>query len=325
MKRVYNNVVEAIGWTPIVKLSKFSAGTPHTFWAKMEFMNPGGSVKDRIGLFMIEEAERKGKLKPGGTIIEATSGNTGLGLAMVAAAKGYRCILVMNEKVSEEKRAILRAYGAEVIITPSNVSSSDPNSYMSVAKKMLQEMPDAFGADQFYNEDNPVAHYRTTGPEIWEQMGDKLDALVCGSGTGGTFSGTGKYLKEKNPKIQLVLADPVGSILRDLQQNGKITQDPQPYKVEGVGGDFQPGNAHLQILDTAISVPDKESFAVTRRLVAEEGICVGPSSGMALAAAMAYGKTLSKPSNILVIFPDSGRAYLSKTFNDDWMREAGLL
>lgn len=325
MKRVYDNVVEAIGWTPIVRLPRYSEGTGHTFWAKLEFMNPGGSVKDRIGVAIIEEAEKRGDLKPGGVIVEATSGNTGLGLAMVAASKGYKCIFVMPDKVSEEKRAILRAYGAQVVITVSGVDPSDPRSYVSTAQRLLKETPNSFHANQFNNNDNPEAHYRSTGPEIWEQMGDKVDVLVGGAGTGGTMAGTGRFLKEKNPKILNILADPIGSILNDLYYHGRIIEGAKPYKVEGVGEDMLPLNVHLQYLDGVVSVNDKSAFQTTRRLLAEEGICVGPSSGMALAAAAEFAKTLKKPSNLLVMFADSGRAYLSKTFNDQWMKESGLL
>lgn len=325
MKKIFDNVVEAIGWTPIVRLPRISGTGPHTYWAKLEFMNPGGSVKDRIGAAIIETAEKDGSLKPGGTIVEATSGNTGLGLAMVAAVKGYKCIFVMPDKVSEEKRAILRAYGAEVVITPSGVDPQDPRSYVMTAQRILKETPGSFHANQFDNDANPLCHYRTTGPEIWEQMGDKLDVFVGGMGTGGTVSGTGRYLKEKNPKIQNILADPVGSILKDLYYHGRIVEPAKAYKVEGVGEDMLPLNVHLQYLDGVVSVDDKTSFQMTRRLIKEEGLCVGPSSGMALAAAMEHGKTLKKAANILVLFPDNGRAYLSKTFNDQWMKESGLL
>ena len=325
MKKVYQNVVDAIGWTPIVRLPRISKDTGHTFWAKLEFMNPGGSVKDRIGAAIIEEAEKSGALKPGGTIVEATSGNTGLGIAMVAAVKGYKCIFVMPDKVSEEKRAILRAYGAEVVITPSSVEPTDPRSYVMTAQRILKETPNSFHANQFNNGANPLAHYKTTGPEIWEQMGTEVDAFFGGMGTGGTVSGVGRYLKEKNPNVKIVLADPIGSILYDLYYHGKVITGAKPYKVEGVGEDMLPANVHLQYLDAVISMDDKRAFAMTRRLIAEEGICVGPSSGMALACAVEYSKTLKKPSNLLVLFPDNGRAYLSKTFNDQWMKENGLL
>lgn len=324
MKRVYNSVIEAIGNTPVVRLNQIAAGSPHTFWAKLEFMNPGGSVKDRIGLAIIEDAERSGLLKPGGTIVEATSGNTGLGLAQVAAVKGYKCIFVMPDKISEEKRAILRAYGAEVVITPTAVEPEDPRSYLSVSKRLVAEIPNAFYANQYHNPANPQRHYATTGPEIWDQMGDKLDVFVAGAGTGGTISGVGKYLKEKKKDLKVVLADPVGSILYDLVHHGKVLNPAQPYKVEGVGEDMLPENVHLNVMDDAIQVDDKSSFRMTRDLLAKEGLCIGPSSAMCLVAALEYSKKLSKPSNILVLFPDNGRAYLSKAFNDQWLKENGL-
>lgn len=325
MKKVFNNIIEAIGDTPIVKLNKVPGNSKHTFWVKLEYFNPGGSVKDRIGIAIIEEAEKRGDLKPGGTIIEATSGNTGLGLAMVAAVKGYKTIFVMPDKISEEKRAILRAYGAKVVITPTAVEPEDPRSYLSVAKKLVEITPRAFYANQYHNPDNPNKHYNTTGPEIWQQLGDKIDVFVAGAGTGGTISGVGKYLKEKNPKIKMVLADPYGSILYDLFHHKKVIDPPHSYKVEGVGEDMLPENVHFNVMDDAIHVDDRAAFLMTRELVAKEGICVGPSSAMALCAALEYSKKLEKPSNILVLFADHGRAYLSKAFNDAWMRENGFL
>lgn len=325
MRNVHDSILDAIGNTPIIRLNKVTKGSPHTFWVKLEYSNPGGSVKDRIGIAIIEEAEKRGDLKPGGTIVEATSGNTGLGLAMVAAVKGYKCIFVMPDKISEEKRAILRAYGAQVIITPTAVEPEDPRSYISVSQRLAKETPNAFLANQYHNPDNPNRHYKTTGPEIWEQMGDKIDAFVAGAGTGGTISGVGRFLKEKKKDLKIVLADPVGSILYDLVHHGKVIDPPKAYKVEGVGEDMLPDNVHLKVIDDAIRVDDKSAFAMTRQLVAEEGICVGPSSAMALVAAIEYSKKLTKPSNILVMFPDSGRGYLSKAFNDQWMKENGML
>ncbi|MBX2995485.1 MAG: cysteine synthase family protein [Bdellovibrionaceae bacterium] len=325
MRNVHNSVIDAIGNTPIVRLNKVVPDSPHTFWVKLEYMNPGGSVKDRIGFAMIEEAERRGDLKPGGTIVEATSGNTGLGLGMVAAVKGYKCIFVMPDKISEEKRAILRAYGAEVVITPSGIEPDDPRSYLSVANRLVKETPNAFLANQFNNPDNPNRHYKSTGPEIWEQMGEMLDAFVAGAGTGGTISGVGRFLKEKKKDMKIVLADPVGSILYDLVHHGKVLTPAASYKVEGVGEDMLPDNVHLKVIDDAVQVTDKAAFGMTRKLIAQEGICVGPSSAMALVAAIEFSKKLTKPSNILTIFPDGGRAYLSKAFNDQWMKENGLL
>lgn len=323
--KVYNNVLEAIGHTPLIRLNHVIDNSPHTFWAKVEYFNPGNSVKDRIAIEIIEQAEKRGQIKPGSTIIEATSGNTGLGLAVVAAAKGYKCIFVMPDKISEEKRAILRAYGAKVVITPSSVEADDPRSYLSVTKKMVEDMPGSFWPNQFNNSDNVMAHYKTTGPELWEQLGDKIDMLVAGAGTGGTISGTGKFLKEKKKDIKIILADPIGSILFDLYYHKKIVNPPQPYKVEGVGEDILPDNVHLNVLDGAVQVSDKAAFQMTRQIISKEGLCVGPSSAMALVAAIEFSKKLEKPSNIVVIFPDNGRAYMSKVFNDDWMKENGLL
>lgn len=325
MKQVHSNILSAIGNTPIVQLNKVVAGSPHKFFAKLEFMNPGGSVKDRLGLAIIEDAEKKGLLKPGGLIVEATSGNTGLGLAMVSAVRGYKCIFVMPDKISEEKRAILRAYGAEVVITPTAVHLDDPRSYLSTAKRIASESPGAIYANQFNNPANPEIHYRTTGPEIWNQMGAELDAFCAGAGTGGTFSGVGRFLKEKNPNVKILLADPIGSILYDLHHHKKIVDPPGPYKVEGVGEDILMDNVHMHLLDDAVRIGDKPAFEMTRRLTREEGICAGPSSAMALCAAMEFGKKHTKPMNILVLFPDSGKAYLSKAFNDQWLKENGLV
>lgn len=325
MKQVYNDVIQAIGWTPIVRLNRCVPQSQHTFWAKLEYTNPGGSVKDRIGAAMIEAAEKRGELKPGGTIVEATSGNTGLGLAMVAAVKGYKCIFVMPDKVSEEKRSILRAYGAEVVITPSGVEPDDPRSYLSVSRQILEKTPNSFYANQYHNNDNPQRHYETTGPEIWEQMKGEFDVFVGGAGTGGTVSGVGRFLKEKKPGIKILLADPVGSILSDLFYHGRMLKPAAAYKVEGVGEDMLPLNVHLEYYDDVVQIGDKESFRVTKELISKDGICVGPSSGMALAAAIEYSKKLTKPSQILVLFPDNGRAYLSKAFNEQWLKENNLL
>lgn len=325
MKKVYGNLIELVGNTPIVQLKNIFPKSEHQFFAKIEYMNPGGSVKDRLGLAIIEDAEKSGRLQPGGTIVEATSGNTGLGLAMVAAIRGYKTVFVMPDKISEEKRAILRAYGAEVVITVSGVDPDDPRSYLSTAKRIAAETPNSILANQFNNPVNPLAHYRTTGPEIWEQMGSELDAFVAGAGTGGSISGVGKFLKEKNPAIQIVLADPIGSILYDLVHHGKVITPPASYKVEGVGEDMLPDNVHLNVMDDAIQVNDRTSFALTRELVKKEGLCVGPSSAMALAAAYEYSKKLKKPSKILILFADHGRAYLSKAFNAAWLKENGLI
>lgn len=324
MSQVYKTILETIGNTPIVHLRNVTKGSKHNFFAKVEYFNPGGSIKDRVAVAMIEEAEKRGDLKPGGTIIEATSGNTGVGLALAAAVKGYKCIFVMPEKMSEEKRAILRAYGAQVVITPM-VEPEHPLSHYSVSKKIADQTPGGFLANQFFNSDNPTRHYQTTGPEIWNQMDGKVDVLVGGAGTGGTLSGCAKYLKERKSDVKIICADPIGSILYDLYYHKKIVDPPGSYKVEGIGEDMLPGNVHLDMYDGFVRVGDPEAFAMTRRLVSEEGLLVGPSSATALVAAMKYAEKLEKPSNIVVIFPDSGRQYLSKAFNDKWMVENGFM
>ncbi|MGE5085975.1 MAG: PLP-dependent cysteine synthase family protein [Bacillota bacterium] len=324
MSQVYKTILETIGNTPIVHLRNVTKGSKHNFFAKVEYFNPGGSIKDRVAVAMIEGAEKRGELKPGGTIIEATSGNTGVGLALAAAVKGYKCIFVMPEKMSEEKRAILRAYGAQVVITPM-VEPEHPLSHYSVSKKIAEQTPGGFLANQFFNPDNPTRHYQTTGPEIWKQMDGKVDVLVGGAGTGGTLSGCAKYLKEQKSDVKIICADPIGSILYDLYYHKKIVDPPGSYKVEGIGEDMLPGNVHLDIYDGFVRVGDPEAFAMTRRLVAEEGLLVGPSSATALVAAIKYSEKLEKPSNIVVIFPDSGRQYLSKAFNDKWMVENGFM
>lgn len=324
MDHVYNSILEAVGETPMIKLRNVTKGSKHNFYAKVEYFNPGGSIKDRVALAIIEEAEKRGQLKPGGTIVEATSGNTGVGLALVAAVKGYKCIVVMPQKMSEEKRAILRAYGAKVVITPM-VDPEHPMSHYTVSQKIADTIPGAFLANQFHNPDNPQKHYQTTGPEIWKQMDGKVDVVVAGAGTGGTLSGVAKYLKEQKPELKAICADPVGSILYDLYYHGKIVDPPAGYKVEGVGEDMLPDNVHLKIYDGFEKVNDKEAFDMTRRLVAEEGLLVGPSSALALVGAIKASEKMEKPSNIVVIFADSGRAYLSKAFNDKWMVENELL
>ncbi len=317
---IYNSILDTVGNTPIVELKKLvPKNSPHRFWVKLEYFNPGLSVKDRIALALIESAEKRGELKPGGTIIEATSGNTGMGLALVSAVKGYKAVFVMPDKISEEKRAALRAYGAKVIITPTAVEPEDPRSYLSVSKKLTEMTPGGFLANQYHNPDNPKIHYETTGPEIWEQTKGGVDVFVAGAGTGGTISGVGRYLKEKKPDTKIVCPDPVGSILYDLYYNKEI--NPQPYKVEGVGEDMLPDNVHMNIIDAFVQVSDKESFLMTREIVYKEGIFVGPSSAMALVGAFKYSEQLDKPSNLLIMMADSGRAYLSKAFNDDWLKE----
>lgn len=319
-EEIYHDVLEIIGNTPLVRLNRVSKGLKATLLAKLEFLNPGGSVKDRIGMAMIEEAERKGVLKPGGTIVEATSGNTGVGLAIAAAIKGYRAVFVMPDKMSEEKIRLLRAFGAQVVITPTAVEPDDPRSYYSVSRKIYEETPNSFYANQYHNPTNPEAHYHTTGPEIWRQTGGKIDVLVAGMGTGGTISGTGKFLKEMNPAIKVVGVDPVGSVYYDYFKTGEMPRA-HTYKVEGIGEDFLPTTMQFQYVDEVIRVADKESFLMARRLVREEGLLCGGSSGTAVCGALQYARDLPAGTTVVIILPDSGDRYLSKMFSDDWMRE----
>jgi cystathionine beta-synthase len=313
------NVIAALGNTPLVRLSNITKDIQTPVAAKLEMLNPGGSVKDRIGIRMVEEAERKGWLKPGGTIVEPTSGNTGVGLAMAAAVKGYSCIFVMPDKVAPEKVALLRAYGAQVVTTPTAVERDSPESYYSVADRLTREVPNAFQPNQYFNPMNPRTHYETTGPEIWEQTGGQVTHFVAGVGTGGTISGVAKYLKERNPAIQVIGADPEGSIY--TQPDNMHT-----YKVEGVGEDFWPGTFDPTLVDAWSKVSDRDSFLAARRLTREEGILIGGSGGLALHAALETAREVDDPEALVVVLlPDSGRGYLSKIFNDDWMRENGFL
>jgi cystathionine beta-synthase len=292
--------------------------------AKVEFFNPGGSVKDRIALTIIEAAEKNGSLKPGGTIVESTSGNTGAGLALVAALKGYKAIFTMPDKMSSEKVRALKAYGADVIITPTAVPADSPESYYSVAKKIVEETPNAILANQYFNPLNPESHYKTTGPEIWEQTSGKVDFFVAGLGTGGTISGVGKYLKEQNPEVKVIGIDPIGSILKEYFHSKKMTEA-KPYKVEGVGEDIIPGTTHFEYIDEIIKVSDKDSFNMARRLAREEALFCGGSCGMAVFGALKFAQSLPSDKLVVVILPDSGAKYLSTFYSDDWMRENRFL
>ncbi len=318
--RYHNSILETIGNTPLVRLTKVTKGLkPHVF-AKVESLNPGGSVKDRIGVHIIEEAESAGKLKPGGTIVEATSGNTGMGLALAAAVKGYRCIFTMPDKMSQEKINILRALGAEVIVTPTAVPHDSPESYTEVAKKVVRETPNSILANQYENPRNPDAHYRTTGPELWEQTGGQIDYFVCGLGTGGTITGTGKYLKEKDPSIKVIGVDPKGSILREYFYTKKYSPVFKTYKVEGIGQDVVPGVLDFSYVDEVVEADDRESFLMGRRLAREEGLLVGGSAGTAVTGALKLAENLGPDDIIVVLLPDTGERYLSKMYNDEWMR-----
>jgi cystathionine beta-synthase len=315
--REFPTVLDLVGGTPIVRLPALQPPGGARLLAKLEFMNPGGSIKDRIAGPMIEAAEREGLIGPGGTIVEPTSGNTGVGLAMVAARRGYRCIFVMPDKMSREKISLLRAFGAEVVICPTNVAPEDPSSYYSVSRRLTEETPGAFNPNQYGNQANPEAHYRSTGPEIWEQLGEDLDTLVLGVGTGGTVTGVGRYLKERNPRLQIVAADPEGSIYSG--------DDVRPYLIEGVGEDFWPTTFDPIVVDRWIPVSDRDAFNAARRLARAEGILVGGSAGMALHAALEVARELGAGRTVLTIFPDGGRSYLSKLFDDDWMLDHGLM
>ena len=325
--RAYDSVLDTIGWTPLIRLTRVTRGIKTPVLVKAEFFNPGGSIKDRIGLPIIEQAERDGSLTSGGTIVEATSGNTGIGLAIAAALRGYRCIFTMPDKMSQEKVRLLRAFGAEVIITPTAVPPDHPENYLMVAKRIARDTPNAIFANQFYNDANPEAHYRTTGPEIWEQTAGRITHFVYAAGTGGTITGVGRYLKEKNEKIQIVAGDPVGSILAEMwRSDGKAKVEGVPYKVEGIGQDKVPGTLDMRVVDDFVTVTDKESFAMARRLTREEGLFVGGSSGLIVHVAIQLAKKLDDPKALVVAaLPDTGERYLSKLYSDEWMRENQML
>jgi cystathionine beta-synthase len=314
---MHDSILQSIGWTPLVRLRRLASEVPATVCVKVESLNPGGSVKDRVGLAMINEAEQRGWLRPGGTIIEATAGNTGVGLAMVAAVKGYRCIFVLPDKMSSEKIALLKAYGAEVVITPTNVAPDSPESYNGVADRLAREVPGAWRPNQFSNLANPEIHYRTTGPEIWEQTEGRITAFVAGVGTGGTVSGVARYLKERNPEIRIVGADPEGSVLSG--------GSPRAWKVEGIGEDFVPKTFNSQLVDEWIRIGDAESFHVARALARREGILAGGSSGTNVAAALRYARRLTRDHLVVALVCDTGRNYLSKFFDDQWLADNHLL
>jgi cystathionine beta-synthase len=317
------DVLSAIGRTPLVKLGKVVPRDAATVLVKLEYMNPGGSIKDRMALHILEKAEKAGLLRKGGTIVENTSGNTGVGLALAAAVKGYRCIFTMPDKMSKEKQDTLKALGAQVVVTPTNVPADSPESYYSVAKRIAAETPNSFYVNQYHNPDNVEAHYLSTAPEIWEQVGGRLDAFVAGIGTGGTMSGCGRFFKEKNPAIRNVGADPVGSIYFSMWKTGKMSE-PRVYKVEGIGEDMMCGAMDLSVLDDVRQVTDAQAFAMARRLAREEGIFAGGSSGAAVHVAAQVAREMGPGKVIVVPLPDTGRAYISKFFSDEWMRDNGF-
>jgi cystathionine beta-synthase len=321
----YEDVLETIGWTPLIRITKVARGIRTPIYAKAEFFNPGGSVKDRIGIAMIEAAEREGRLKPGGLIVEATSGNTGVGLALAAAVKGYRCIFTMPDKMSQEKARLLRALGAEVIITPTAVPPDHPDNYIMKGRAIAAAHENAIFADQHYNPVNPEVHYRTTGPEIWEQTSGKVTHFVCAPGTGGTVSGAGRYLKEQNPKIRVVAGDPAGSIYTGYAKT-HVQGEGEPYKVEGIGGDKIPTSLHWDVIDEWVVVSDKEAMLMARRLAKEEGLFVGGSTGVNVVAAIEVARRLDDPKAMVVtVLADTGERYLSKVYNEEWLRENQLI
>ncbi|MGE0158775.1 MAG: pyridoxal-phosphate dependent enzyme [Gemmatimonadales bacterium] len=319
------SVLDLIGWTPLVRLSSVTDGARTPVWAKCEFVGPGGSVKDRIGVAMIEAAEAAGTLRPGGTIVEATSGNTGIALAIAATLKGYRCVFTMPDKMSQEKVKLLRAFGAEVIITPTAVPPEHPDHYLQKARSMAASIPGAVMADQFYNPANPDAHFRTTGPEIWEQTEGRVTHFVASAGTGGTITGVGRYLKQRNPEVRVIGVDPEGSKIGPFYRTGELIEG-HPYKVEGIGNDKIPGTLDLEVVDEYRTCSDGDAFRMGRRLAREEGLFVGGSSGLLVHGAVAVAREVDDPDALVVtLLPDWGEHYLSKMYDDDWMRENGFL
>ena len=319
----YDSILGLIGNTPLVRLNKIAKNVKPIMLLKLESLNPGGSVKDRIGIAMIETAEKQGFVKPGGTIIEPTSGNTGMGLAMAASVKGYKMIFTMPDKMSEEKRSLLRAFGAEVVVTPTNAPPDSPQHYIRVAERLARETPNSFMPNQYVNKMNPLAHYQTTGPEIYRQTDGELDMFVCGVGTGGTITGTGRYLKERKRKIRIVGVDPEGSIFYQRFQGKK--EEAHPYFVEGIGEDFMPGTFDMSLVDEFVRVSDRDAFHMARRLAREESILVGGSGGAAVVGALKMAEGLMEKQVVVTLLPDTGRNYLSKLFSDKWMSEKGFL
>jgi len=320
----YENILHLIGRTPLVRLNRLAAGLKATVLAKMESLNPGYSVKDRIGVSMIDAAEREGALKPGGTVIEATSGNTGIGLALAAAVRGYRCIFVMTEKASVEKVRYLKALGADVVVVPATAKPGMPDHYVETARRIARETPNSFYPDQYSNPNNPEAHYRTTGPELWEQTEGRITHFVAGLGTGGTISGTGRFLKEKNPEVRIVGADPYGSVFKTYKETGH-THEATPYLVEGIGQEIIPANVHIRYVDEVINVTDRESFELSRQLGRQEGIFCGGSTGTNLAAALRVARDLDESGVVVFIVCDTGEHYLTKHHSDEWLKEKRLL
>ncbi|MFN0063470.1 MAG: pyridoxal-phosphate dependent enzyme [Myxococcaceae bacterium] len=321
--RVFDNILQAIGHTPMVKLNKMVGPQDATVYVKCEFMNPGASIKDRMALHIIEKAEREGLLRPGGTIVENTSGNTGMGVALAAAVKGYRCVFTMPDKMSSEKVNRLKALGAQVVVTPTNVPADSPQSYYETAKRIARETPGSFALNQYHNPDNIAAHYKSTGPEIWDDLDGKFDYFVAGLGTGGTMSGAGKFLKEKKPSIRNVGVDPIGSVYTSYFKTKQLST-PHVYKVEGIGEDMLCKAMDFSVLDDVRQVDDKQSFAAARRLAREEGIFAGGSSGAAVHIAVELAKEVGKGKTIVCVLPDSGGMYISKFYSDEWMRDNGL-